>query len=44
VPLHTVIKLTPYAYGCKVEYIKLEVPAVDTHRSKPKVILVYHHI
>lgn len=38
VPLHTVIKLTPVAYGCKVEYIKLPIPAVDTHRPKPKVI------
>lgn len=37
VPLHTVIKLTPVAYGCKVEHIKLPIDAVDTHRSKPKV-------
>jgi len=37
VPLHTVMKLTPYAYGCKVEMIKLDIPAVDTHRDKPKV-------
>lgn len=37
VPLHTVLKLTPYAYGCKVEPIKLDVPAVDTYREKPKV-------
>ncbi|XP_034241856.1 6-phosphofructo-2-kinase/fructose-2,6-bisphosphatase isoform X3 [Thrips palmi] len=36
VPLHTVIKLTPVAYGCKVEYIKLPIEAVDTHRAKPK--------
>lgn len=37
VPLHTVIKLSPMAYGCKVEYIPLDVEAVDTHREKPKV-------
>lgn len=36
-PLHTVIKLTPVAYGCRLEYIKLAVDAVDTHRPKPKV-------
>ena len=35
VPLHTVIKLSPVAYGCKVEYIELNVPRVSTHRSKP---------
>ncbi|XP_075264405.1 6-phosphofructo-2-kinase/fructose-2,6-bisphosphatase-like isoform X2 [Convolutriloba macropyga] len=34
-PLHTVFKLTPIAYGCRVEMIKLDVPAVDTHRAKP---------
>lgn len=37
VPLHTVIKLTPVAYGCKVEHITLPVDAVDTHRPKPEV-------
>lgn len=37
VPLHTVIKLTPLAYGCKVEEIYLNVEAVNTHRDKPKV-------
>ncbi len=35
-PLHTVIKLTPVAYGCKVETISLDVDAVDTHREKPE--------
>ncbi|XP_022097632.1 6-phosphofructo-2-kinase/fructose-2,6-bisphosphatase 1-like isoform X3 [Acanthaster planci] len=35
-PLHTVIKLTPVAYGCKVETISLSVKAVDTHRAKPE--------
>lgn len=37
VPLHTIIKLTPVAYGCRVEHIPLNIPAVDTHRGKPKV-------
>jgi len=37
VPLHTVIKLTPIAYGCRVEYIKIPIEAVDTHRPKPNV-------
>lgn len=37
VPLHTVIKLTPVAYGCKIEFIKLAVDCVNTHRNKPKV-------
>lgn len=37
VPLHTVIKLTPVAYGCRVEYIKIPIEAVDTHRAKPQI-------
>jgi hypothetical protein len=37
VPLHTVIKLTPMAYGCLMECIPLPVEAVNTHRDKPKV-------
>ncbi|XP_053656077.2 6-phosphofructo-2-kinase/fructose-2,6-bisphosphatase isoform X3 [Cherax quadricarinatus] len=37
VPLHTVIKLTPVAYGCKEEYVPLHVPAVNTHRAKPEI-------
>lgn len=37
VPLHTIIKLTPVAYGCKVEHVRLPIEAVDTHRPKPKV-------
>lgn len=37
VPLHTVIKLTPVAYGCKVETIPIPIEAVDTHRPKPQV-------
>uniref|UniRef100_A0AAR2L5U4 6-phosphofructo-2-kinase domain-containing protein n=1 Tax=Pygocentrus nattereri TaxID=42514 RepID=A0AAR2L5U4_PYGNA len=35
-PLHTVLKLTPVAYGCKVESIYLNVEAVNTHRDKPE--------
>ncbi|XP_077298671.1 6-phosphofructo-2-kinase/fructose-2,6-biphosphatase isoform X2 [Arctopsyche grandis] len=35
VPLHTIIKLTPVAYGCRVEHVKLPIDAVDTHRPKP---------
>jgi len=34
VPLHTVIKLVPVAYGCKMEQIKLCVDSVDTYRPK----------
>ncbi|XP_011300468.1 6-phosphofructo-2-kinase/fructose-2,6-bisphosphatase 1 isoform X1 [Fopius arisanus] len=37
VPLHTIMKLTPVAYGCKVERIRLPIDAVDTHRPKPKI-------
>jgi 6-phosphofructo-2-kinase/fructose-2,6-biphosphatase 2 len=37
VPLHTVIKLTPVAYGCRFEYVKIPIEAVDTHRPKPHV-------
>uniref|UniRef100_A0A8C3AC47 6-phosphofructo-2-kinase/fructose-2,6-biphosphatase 4a n=1 Tax=Cyclopterus lumpus TaxID=8103 RepID=A0A8C3AC47_CYCLU len=36
-PLHTVLKLTPVAYGCKVESISLNVDAVNTHRERPEV-------
>ncbi|XP_072521476.1 6-phosphofructo-2-kinase/fructose-2,6-bisphosphatase 4a isoform X5 [Salminus brasiliensis] len=35
-PLHTVLKLTPVAYGCKVESIFLNVDAVNTHRERPE--------
>ncbi|CAF1199506.1 unnamed protein product [Rotaria sordida] len=35
VPLHTIIKLTPVAYGCLMECIPLPVEAVNTHRNKP---------
>ena len=37
VPLHTIIKLKPTAYGCEVDYVKVPIEAVDTHRSRPKV-------
>ncbi|KAG6873959.1 hypothetical protein C0995_008998 [Termitomyces sp. Mi166 len=36
IPLHTVIKLTPRAYGCDEERYALPIGAVDTHRPKPK--------
>jgi len=36
IPLHTVIKLTPKAYGCDEERYALPIQAVDTHRPKPK--------
>ncbi|XP_028853563.1 6-phosphofructo-2-kinase/fructose-2,6-bisphosphatase 4-like isoform X2 [Denticeps clupeoides] len=35
-PLHAVLKLTPVAYGCKVESVCLNVDAVNTHRDKPE--------
>jgi len=35
IPLHTVIKLTPRAYGCEEERYTLPISAVDTHRPKP---------
>ncbi len=40
VPLHTLIKLTPVAYGCKMELIRFPIDAVDTHRPQPKVKLI----
>lgn len=35
VPLHTVIKLTPKAYGCDEVRYPLPIEAVDTHRERP---------
>lgn len=35
IPLHTVIKLTPKAYGCDEERFTLPIQAVDTTRPKP---------
>lgn len=40
VPLHTIMKLTPVAYGCELEEIKVPIPAVNTHREKPMVSLL----
>ncbi|MBN3302833.1 F263 bisphosphatase, partial [Amia calva] len=34
-PLHTILKLTPVAYGCKVESIYMNIEAVNTHRDRP---------
>ena len=34
VPLHTLIKLTPKAYGTQEERLKADIPAVSTFRSK----------
>lgn len=42
-PLHTVLKLTPVAYGCKVESIYLNVEAVNTHRDRPEVRAASRH-
>lgn len=36
IPLHTVIELTPKAYGCDEKRYKVDIEAVDTHRPKPK--------
>jgi len=35
IPLHTIIKLTPKAYGCDEERYTVPIGAVDTHRPKP---------
>ena len=35
IPLHTVIKLTPKAYGCDETRYALPIEAVDTHRMRP---------
>ncbi|XP_051768708.1 6-phosphofructo-2-kinase/fructose-2,6-bisphosphatase 4a isoform X5 [Ctenopharyngodon idella] len=40
-PLHTVLKLTPVAYGCKVESVCLKVEAVNTHRDRPTNVNVH---
>jgi 6-phosphofructo-2-kinase/fructose-2,6-biphosphatase 2 len=32
VPLHTIIKLTPLAYGCQLEEIIVPIAAVDDHK------------
>jgi len=43
VPLHTIIKLTPVAYGCQVDEIHLPIVAVNTHREKPRVVSQTYH-
>ncbi|WVO21152.1 uncharacterized protein IAS62_002458 [Cryptococcus decagattii] len=35
IPLHTLIKITPQAYGCQEERYPLPIAAVDTHRPRP---------
>ncbi|XP_077546472.1 6-phosphofructo-2-kinase/fructose-2,6-biphosphatase isoform X2 [Haemaphysalis longicornis] len=35
VPLHSIVKLTPVAYGCEMKKYSVPIAAVDTHRSKP---------
>ncbi|KAJ3123309.1 Fructose-2,6-bisphosphatase [Nowakowskiella sp. JEL0407] len=34
IPLHTVVKITPKAYGCIEERFTIDVPAVNTHRDR----------
>eukprot|EP00054_Salpingoeca_dolichothecata_P008831 m.50051 g.50051 ORF g.50051 m.50051 type:complete len:476 (-) comp17984_c0_seq3:43-1470(-) len=34
VPLHTVLKITPDSYGCKIESVKLGPESVSTHRPR----------
>ncbi|XP_050030797.1 6-phosphofructo-2-kinase/fructose-2,6-bisphosphatase isoform X6 [Dermacentor andersoni] len=36
-PLHSIIKLTPTAYGCEMKKFSVPIAAVDTHRAKPSV-------
>jgi 6-phosphofructo-2-kinase/fructose-2,6-biphosphatase 2 len=35
IPLHTVIQLTPKAYGCEEVRFKVDIEAVDTFRPQP---------
>ncbi|KAL1242987.1 6-bisphosphatase,6-phosphofructo-2-kinase/fructose-2 [Trichinella spiralis] len=44
VPLHSVVKLTPVAYGCQMELIQFDIEAVDTHRDKPACRIHHHKI
>ncbi|KAI9017541.1 histidine phosphatase superfamily [Gaertneriomyces semiglobifer] len=39
IPLHTVVRLTPKAYGCQEEHFAVDVPAVDTHRPMQHPVL-----
>lgn len=43
-PLHTVVKLTPTAYGCKREDFPFDIASVDTHRPKPQVVSVARNV
>ncbi|XP_022376520.1 6-phosphofructo-2-kinase/fructose-2,6-bisphosphatase 3 isoform X2 [Enhydra lutris kenyoni] len=43
-PLHTVLKLTPVAYGCRVESIYLNVESVSTHRERSEVSAPHHPV
>lgn len=39
-PLHTVFKLTPVAYGCKLDHISISPsPIVDTYRPRPQDVI-----
>uniref|UniRef100_A0A8I5NKD5 6-phosphofructo-2-kinase/fructose-2,6-biphosphatase 3 n=1 Tax=Papio anubis TaxID=9555 RepID=A0A8I5NKD5_PAPAN len=40
-PLHTVLKLTPVAYGCRVESIYLNVESVSTHRERSEGLSLF---
>lgn len=42
IPLHTVVRLTPKAYGCIEERFAVDVPAVDTHRPKKSASVSMH--
>ncbi|PVU89428.1 hypothetical protein BB559_005108 [Furculomyces boomerangus] len=37
IPLHTLMKLTWTAYGCEAQMYSLDIDAVDTHISRPKM-------
>lgn len=41
VPLHTLMKLTPKAYGTEIERFKANIPAVSTWRGKGSI--AKHH-
>lgn len=35
-PLHSMLKLTPFAYGCHVETVTFSIDAVNTHVDRPE--------
>jgi 6-phosphofructo-2-kinase/fructose-2,6-biphosphatase 2 len=41
VPLHTLVQLTPRAYGCDVACHAVKIPSVDTHRPSRFIDKVY---